>query len=49
VAGSTAPAVHLTDGDEPSADDPDIEGSDLVGAPLIEQLLGGRIIEERQE
>ncbi len=35
--------------DEPSADDPDIEGSGMVGAPVIEQLLGGRIIEERPE
>lgn len=35
--------------DEPSADDLDMEGSGLVGAPVIEKLLGGRVIEERQE
>jgi DNA polymerase-3 subunit gamma/tau len=35
-----------TDDDEPSMDDADIEGSHLVGAPVVEQLLGGRVIEE---
>jgi DNA polymerase-3 subunit gamma/tau len=35
--------------DEISVDDPDIEGSELVGAPVIEQMLGGRVIEEREE
>jgi DNA polymerase-3 subunit gamma/tau len=44
-----APAnVDLT-GDEPSHDDADIEGSDLVGARVVEQLLGGRVIEERSQ
>jgi DNA polymerase-3 subunit gamma/tau len=32
-----------------SVDDPDIEGSSLVGRPVVEQLLGGRVIEERDE
>jgi len=35
--------------DEISIDDPDIEGSSLMGASLVEQLLGGRVIEERAE
>jgi DNA polymerase-3 subunit gamma/tau len=35
--------------DEPSADDPDMEGSNLVGAPVVEQILGGRLIEERED
>jgi DNA polymerase-3 subunit gamma/tau len=35
--------------DEPSADDPDIEGSNLVGAAVVEQILGGRVIEERED
>jgi DNA polymerase-3 subunit gamma/tau len=35
--------------DEPSADDPDIEGSGLVGPSVVAQLLGGRVIEERNE
>jgi DNA polymerase-3 subunit gamma/tau len=34
--------------DEPSADDPDIDGSNLVGAAVVEQILGGRLIEERE-
>jgi hypothetical protein len=37
--------VTLAD-DVPSADDPDIEGSHLVGAQVVQQLLGGRVIEE---
>jgi DNA polymerase-3 subunit gamma/tau len=50
-ATSTAPAprvVRLAD-DEPSADDPDLEGSHLVGASVVEQLLGGRVIEEHRD
>ena len=35
--------------DEPSADDPNIEGSNLVGAAVVEQILGGRLIEERED
>jgi DNA polymerase-3 subunit gamma/tau len=33
--------------DEPSPDDPLIEGSNLVGAPLVARLLGGTVIEEQ--
>jgi len=32
--------------DEPSPDDPLIEGSNLVGAPLVARLLGGTVIDE---
>ena len=35
--------------DEVSLDDADIEDSSLVGAPVVEQLLGGRLIDEREE
>jgi hypothetical protein len=38
--------VTLAD-DVPSADDPDFEGSHLVGAQVVQQLLGGRVIEEQ--
>jgi DNA polymerase III subunit gamma/tau len=57
VAPVTAPAapapspprvVRLAD-DIPSADDVDLDGSGLVGASVVEQLLGGRVIEERQD
>jgi DNA polymerase-3 subunit gamma/tau len=34
--------------DEPSADDPTIEGSGLMGPSVVAQLLGGRVIEERE-
>jgi hypothetical protein len=40
--------VRLAD-DVPSVDDIDLEGSDLVGASVVEQLLGGRVIEERHD
>jgi DNA polymerase-3 subunit gamma/tau len=43
-----APVVRLAD-DVPSVDDIDLEGSGLVGASVVEQLLGGRVIEERQD
>lgn len=43
------PVVTLPKDDQPSADDLDVEGSGLVGAPVIEKMLGGRIIEERTE
>jgi len=33
--------------DEPSPDDPLIEGSSLVGAPLVARLLGGTVLEEQ--
>jgi DNA polymerase III subunit gamma/tau len=32
--------------DEPQRDDPDVDGSGLVGQPVVEQLLGGRVITE---
>jgi DNA polymerase-3 subunit gamma/tau len=41
-------AVRLAD-DVPSVDDVDLEGANLVGASVVEQLLGGRVIEDRQE
>ena len=46
---AAAPRRISLDDDVPSADDPDIEGSHLVGARVVEQLLGGRVIEEREE
>ncbi|GAA3509590.1 DNA polymerase III subunit gamma and tau [Georgenia daeguensis] len=39
------PTVALAD-DTPSRDDPDAEGSGMVGAPLVAQVLGGTVIEE---
>jgi DNA polymerase-3 subunit gamma/tau len=47
-AGGPGPRLRPID-DEPSADDPDIEGSNLVGAAVVEQILGGRLIEERED
>jgi hypothetical protein len=35
--------------DEPSLDDAEFQGVHLVGAPVVEQLLGGRVIEERED
>jgi len=35
--------------DEPSADDADFEGSHLIGAQVVQELLGGRVIEERDQ
>ena len=35
--------------DEPSPDDPLIDGSGLVGAPLVARLLGGTVIDEQVE
>jgi DNA polymerase-3 subunit gamma/tau len=43
-----APTIRLAD-DVPSVDDIDLEGSGLVGASVVEQLLGGRVIEERHD
>lgn len=56
-AGPAAGAGPGTDGpprtidladDIPSSDDVDFEGSHLVGAQVVQQLLGGRVIEERE-
>jgi DNA polymerase-3 subunit gamma/tau len=35
--------------DEPSEDDLTIEESGMVGPSVVAQLLGGRVIEERNE
>ena len=43
--GEPVARVALAD-DTPSMDDPDAENSGLVGAPLIERMLGGTIIHE---
>jgi DNA polymerase-3 subunit gamma/tau len=43
------PTVSASQDQDVSIDDPDIEGSGLVGRPVVEQLLGGRVIEERDE
>jgi hypothetical protein len=32
----------------PSSDDVDLDGSNLVGAQVVQQLLGGRVIEETE-
>jgi len=42
------PLVRPAD-DEPSADDVDLDGSNLVGAKVVEQILGGVVIEDREE
>jgi DNA polymerase-3 subunit gamma/tau len=44
----TMPRVPLVDAadDEPSRDDVDAADSGLVGRPVVEQLLGGRVIDE---
>jgi DNA polymerase-3 subunit gamma/tau len=41
------PLVGAPRDDEPSPDDPVIEGSNLVGAPLVARLLGGTVIDEQ--
>jgi DNA polymerase III subunit gamma/tau len=48
-SAAAPPAVTVVSDDEASPDDPEIEGSGLVGAAVVEQMLGGRIIEERRE
>ncbi|PYG01157.1 DNA polymerase-3 subunit gamma/tau [Georgenia satyanarayanai] len=46
-APDPAPAARIAPADDvPSMDDPDAEHSGLVGAPLIERMLGGTIIHE---
>ncbi|HET8617238.1 MAG TPA: DNA polymerase III subunit gamma and tau [Actinomycetales bacterium] len=48
TASPTTPRVPLVDAadDEPSPDDVDAADSGLVGRPVVEQLLGGRVIDE---
>jgi len=48
VSPAPAQRVSLAE-DEPSRDDADLEGTTAVGPPVIEHLLGGRVIEERAE
>jgi DNA polymerase III subunit gamma/tau len=44
-AAAAAPDPSTPDvPDEPHPDDPDVSGSALVGQPVVEQLLGGRVI-----
>ncbi|TXR55144.1 DNA polymerase III subunit gamma and tau [Quadrisphaera setariae] len=43
-AGSTAGRGPLAPEDEPSRDDPDAEGSGQVGLPVVQRLLGGRVL-----
>ncbi|MFC7022823.1 DNA polymerase III subunit gamma and tau [Promicromonospora thailandica] len=42
AAGADGPDFY----DEPSADDPDITSTGLVGVPLVVQVLGGTVIDE---
>src|SRR5690606_28478161 len=44
-ATTPAPPRVAPADDVPSADDPDAEGSGMVGAPLVAQILGGTVIE----
>ncbi|MDX5318069.1 MAG: hypothetical protein LPK38_01720, partial [Actinomycetes bacterium] len=44
TASATAPAVE--DDDAPSPDDEDAEDSGLMGIPVIERILGGRVVDE---
>lgn len=43
---ATAPAARVADDSAASDDDEDIEGLGEVGRPVIERILGGRVIEE---
>ena len=45
---STAPrpAAQRSTDVEPDPDDPDLEESPLVGAPLVERFLGATVIDE---
>lgn len=45
---ASARVVDLAD-DLPSSDDIDFEGSHMVGAQVVQQLLGGRVIEETEQ
>ena len=41
-----APEQRVADDSAASADDEDIETLDEVGRPVIERILGGRVIDE---
>jgi DNA polymerase-3 subunit gamma/tau len=43
---AAAPEVRVADDSAASDDDEDIEGLGEVGRPVIERILGGRVIEE---
>jgi DNA polymerase III subunit gamma/tau len=45
-ARSATPARVAPADDEPSVDDQDADDSGLVGRPVVERLLGGRVIDE---
>ncbi|GIG40777.1 DNA polymerase III subunit gamma and tau [Cellulomonas phragmiteti] len=47
AARAAASRRRPTEPDEPSPDDPTIGQSGLVGAPLVAQVLGGRVIDEQ--
>lgn len=47
AAAAQAAAARPVEPDDPSPDDPDISSSGLVGAPLVAQILGGRVIDEQ--
>jgi hypothetical protein len=55
ASGSAAPPLARASGtppvadDEPSVDDADVEDSGQVGPSVVAQLLGGKVIEERNE
>lgn len=46
ATASAATAPRVEDDDAPSPDDEDAEDSGLMGIPVIERLLGGRVIDE---
>nr|WP_255480637.1 DNA polymerase III subunit gamma and tau [Quadrisphaera sp. RL12-1S] len=43
-AGGQAARAQTAPEDEPSRDDPDAEGSGQVGLPVVQRLLGGRVL-----
>ncbi|ROS23604.1 DNA polymerase III subunit gamma and tau [Cellulomonas sp. PhB150] len=46
AAAAAAARPAAIEDDDPSPDDPDITSSNLVGAPLVAQMLGGTVIDE---
>ncbi len=49
MAAARESAARVVPGvpDDPSPDDPDITTSNLIGAPLVAQMLGGTVIDEQ--